>query len=767
MSLYDKAKFILSGKAAAGSGGYAGTGTLYNLKPVEKLKAENLAKELVSDNWTTGTGISLSDGEAVFTDVVRYHRMSTQDNVFRSGRKYRVSFEVEDFVGERVESDSYSPNSPQTVAKLSVQQVDNLRIGHDIVKSGKYSFLYTAQDYTNDNGVTSTFTAMTFKITSGKVSCKIKNISLREVRSSSNDYSFSRNSDIAVTAVQSDGKIKKTTQNLLKYSNQFDQTGNSSTGWSLNVNNNGTLPTLTSGQAGYDGSTDAWLYDSPNEANNFCRIEQNPSYTGVFTFSIFAKKNTADYISFENGGIADDSIYFNLTDGTATGSGGYISFTADAVTGSSGQTDRWWRVSVTLKGTSNKMRVYASTSSSTVNSGTAGSIYIQHAQFERGMVPTPYIDTDGSDVPHIYGFDRTEPRFDYSGNKNGDGALLMEQHSRNLIKFSELIHTQGNWTAKNSTITSNATTSPEGKQNATKLQADSTNNNHQVDSDGFTYGPSSIAASIYAKKGSGANFVRLRLNGSSAQTRAWFDLQNGTVGDVDQTDPNAFGMIEDMGDGWYRCTVVEPGNTNTAGASLQIFINESDSQTSWDADGDEYIWIYGAQVENQKSPTSYIPTHGVQVTRNSDQATLRDIDAGTSYTMLFEFDATSNENTNTILMFLFDNNDHEQQSDAIFTPRWYASASENDSFRVYDQRGLAYMMGAFTSTNKKWVMRVDGTSFTLFRDNAGTPQKLQGSDLSGVRRLQKLTIRPNRNFYKNLVIFDSALTDAECESLIS
>jgi len=239
----------------------------------------------------------------------------------------------------------------------------------------------------------------------------------------SGDFTFTRGTNLTATRVGKDGYIEKGRENLLKYSNTFDQTGNSSTGWALVANSPGTAPTVTSGQTGYDGSSNAWLLDSAND--NYSRIEQNPTYTGVFTFSVYAKAGTANYMNLENGGIASDSVYFNLLDGIIESeAGGVIEATITQV-GNSG----WWRCSVTLNGTSSQQRIYASTSASDVNSGVAGNIYIQDAQFEAGLVATDYIETGSSTA--TAGLLEDEPRFDYTGG--GCPALLMEPTRTNLV----------------------------------------------------------------------------------------------------------------------------------------------------------------------------------------------------------------------------------------------------------------------------------------------------------------------------------------------
>jgi len=94
-----------------------------------------------------------------------------------------------------------------------------------------------------------------------------------------------------------------------------------------------------------------------------------------------------------------------------------------------------------------------------------------------------------------------------------------------------------------------------------------------------------------------------------------------------------------MGDGWYRCTVTEAGNTNTS-AALQVFINEGDGDTTWIADGDEYIYIYGAQLEEGSNATSYMPNYGAAATVTRDQDVTGELEhgitMGTTCSVFFE-----------------------------------------------------------------------------------------------------------------------------------
>ena len=65
-------------------------------------------------------------------------------------------------------------------------------------------------------------------------------------------------------------------ENLLTYSNDF-----SNASW---VEINDIYLTLTSGQNGYDGSSDAWLYEK--SAGTYQRLEQDVTLSGVWTFSV-------------------------------------------------------------------------------------------------------------------------------------------------------------------------------------------------------------------------------------------------------------------------------------------------------------------------------------------------------------------------------------------------------------------------------------------------------------------------------------------------
>jgi hypothetical protein len=226
------------------------------------------------------------------------------------------------------------------------------------------------------------------------------------------------------------------------------------------------------------------------------------------------------------------------------------------------------------------------------------------------------------------------PRLDWL-NSNCPN-LLIEEDSTNLVPYSQDF---SQWTVSSTTVSASTIPAPTGEPTSYKLLAANADANHQLNSDTFSIVSGAITGSLFVKKGN-LNFIRLRFNGSTSTVRAWFDIQNGVVGTVDA---GGLSSIENYGNGWYRCTITETGNTAaTSSASLQIFLNESDAQTTWAADGDEYAYIFGAQIEQKSASTSYIPNLSTgSTTRNADVCTTTTPSGVTSITETFANDTTN------------------------------------------------------------------------------------------------------------------------------
>jgi hypothetical protein len=412
----------------------------------------------------------------------------------------------------------------------------------------------------------------------------------------SGDFTFSRGSNLAATRVNSSGLIEKGRENLLLQSNSFTSTWNIDTG-----------VTFTSGQSGYDGSNNAWKFDKT--ASQFLAIRQTPTYSGVVTFSIYAKEGTLRYLNFYHPS-STAQIWFDLQAGAVGWQGGaYIENKIEDV--GSG----WYRCSVTYNASSGgELRIYPS-SADVAYTAVAGNIYIQNAQLEQGLVATDYIETTTTTAQA--GILEDMPRLDYSGGASCP-SLLLEPQRTNLALYSEQFDNAA-WAKSNATVTANATTSPEGYVNAYKLITNNAVINGQI-TDNISKSASQITytSSIFVKK---AEWDRIGLYISDASTfnnrgQAFFNL-DGTLGTVAAagTFTNASSNIEEYPNDWYRVylTVTVPSTTTTI-----VLRYYSLDNNELNGDGTSGIYIYGAQLEQGSYATSYIPTYGTSVTRALD-----------------------------------------------------------------------------------------------------------------------------------------------------
>ena len=232
---------------------------------------------------------------------------------------------------------------------------------------------------------------------------------------------------------------------------------------------------------------------------------------------------------------------------------------------------------------------------------------LQQWDVDRNSTAT-YIDANGvlqTAAPH-------QPRIDYS---TGEGRLLVEGQGTNLLTWSEDFNQS--WSKSQSTVSSDVVVAPDGSLSGDKYIpiADATGASvlqRQVNQAGVA------CASLFVKP---SEFFRIRIQISdfSSILAASFDViqkslifttRGGSWSGIDAG-------VESFDHGWVRVWV-SSSSENTARQLRLFFTDASGNNQNIMGDGTSGIYIWGAQLEQASSPSSYIPTQASQVTRLAD-----------------------------------------------------------------------------------------------------------------------------------------------------
>jgi hypothetical protein len=198
------------------------------------------------------------------------------------------------------------------------------------------------------------------------------------------------------------------------------------------------------------------------------------------------------------------------------------------------------------------------------------------------------------------------PRFEYDAEGNPLG-LLIEEGRTNLFRQNYNLALA----EQQLSVTINAATAPDGNKAAAFCVPSSLNLEHYLD-DQDVDSSKNYSVSFYGKAGDSTDNIGLRASGIGSNYPRW-DLNSGTVTDEGNSPAWTNTRIEDVGNGWYRCS----SNANpTSNTPLRVqFIKGGEHRFNGDGTG-HYLW--GLQVEEGYFPTSYIATNGTEESRSAD-----------------------------------------------------------------------------------------------------------------------------------------------------
>ena len=736
MALYDDAKIMFLASGAAGQE-RKDSSKIYNVKPAPVISStteQDLSTYTVGGVTGAANSITVSGGVATFAGDGSEFTVLVKTLVFETNKKYRVDCTVDITSGAVKFQDG---DSDENIGVATV--------------SGKYAFYFTSGGTTDDRKLRiarrSPSTAFNFTVS---------DVSVSEVNALPVDFDISRDANLDATRVGPNGLIEKGRENLLLQSNSFDTT------WtSVNV-------TVTGGQEGYDGSSDAWelKMTGAQDGNNEARVRQTGiSTSDVCTYSVFAKAGNVNFIRLIGvvSGSTNPVAFFDLS-----GSGSVTSSTVSvAATSIESFGNGWFRVSLTHKGAANPItdvRINISDGDDDVHVPTGSFIYIQDSQLEAGLAATDVITTTSATA--TAGLKEDEPRFDYP-LAGGAPSLLIEPQSENIQPISENFSAYG---TDDASVTANADISPEGVKNAAKLVEDGGNSTHKMHpptGDSFTSG-TTYSISVFAKAAGRTQFKLQAGTTDTAPYNAVFNLTGESSPTTPTNNDEGTASMEYYGNGWYRCKIEGFEADATATTKTNFFL-QSSGNASYDGDGTSGILFYGLQLEEGAFATSYIPTHNTAATRSADvlPEVTHGITLGTAVTVLLEARVFGGGGQISLLQlrvddsnrFLFFTNNSSVGSTHDINVQHRESGANNTINKTGLTRGDIF----------KCIGRVDGTTFNLFVNGVklATTETVTATDIYSKISLIRngTTTDQSGHKTKSVVVWDSALTDAQCIDL--
>jgi hypothetical protein len=388
-----------------------------------------------------------------------------------------------------------------------------------------------------------------------------------------------------------------------------------------------------------DGTTTATkiVVNSTTNAFHDAYLNAQSTVTGVpYTHSVYAKAGTGVSAVYLYGTIGGTGLIakFNISTGAYIGNAsgdGYDAFDSYAITDVG---NGWYRIQATKTETSGASRAFTLGVSNTTtddvtqyNGNGTNFCHLWGVQIEQRSSATAYTATTSSPIvkyqPTLQTAASGEARFDHDPVTGESKGLLIEESRTNLANWSEVASNfySGNLSDQ---MYDNAGIAPDGTHTADLVHESNINEHQSVY--GLIGGIS--ASTAYTRschfKSRGSRYICLQQYDGVTNYATTYDLQEGAVV---ATQGSATGTIEDIGNGWFRCSQTFTTASNSNGAErIQIGIPTGANSTIQQVgDGWSGVLFWGWQLEAGSFPTSYIATSGSTVTRSADDASITDM----------------------------------------------------------------------------------------------------------------------------------------------
>ena len=233
------------------------------------------------------------------------------------------------------------------------------------------------------------------------------------------------------------------------------------------------------------------------------------------------------------------------------------------------------------------------------NSFNTGPIYIWGAQIEEGNFVTSYIPTTSATV-----------------TRAADVAEItgMDFAKTNLLQYSERFD-DATWVKERTTVTPNSITAPDRTSTAEILFENTELGTHACKQSISLTNGKSYVFSAHVKANSLDHLFLDIYDTSFATKAASFDLT--TVTSADATGSPTSHSIVDIGDGWYRVSMVFTApSTNSHTIEIRLSKDGNWSNRQYTGTG-ESLYVWGAQLEEGSVLTDYTPSIESFVSRAS------------------------------------------------------------------------------------------------------------------------------------------------------
>ena len=336
------------------------------------------------------------------------------------------------------------------------------------------------------------------------------------------------------------------------------------------------------------------------------------------------------------------------------------------------------------------------------------------------------------------------PRIDFTDNT--DGHLLLEPQSTNLVTHSEDF-TDSSWTklgagtGSTAIVTPNYAISPDGTQNASRLQCD-------LNGGGSSSSNQSLIYDLYSSSGNQTLSIYVKSNTGSNQTIYLANTQ--TSGDT-ITVTNE----------WQRFEF-------NYSSSLYVFAVGLRGRSGGAIDDTADVLIWGAQAEALTYPTSYIPTNGSTVTRDADtcNSSGSSADFNSEEGVLYAEIAALTDDLSNRFISLTDGTD--SNSVTIY----YGGVSNRIRYEVKSSSAVQanVVTTSYDITNyNKIAVKYKANDFALWVNGTNVAQDVNGLTPVGLNDLSfdRASILDFYGKVKAVRVYKEALSDTDLQNLTS